>query len=225
MLLHSVYDAFRCMNLLATLSEPTGIREIGRQLSLDSAKVTRIMQTLLALEMVHRNEKRKYSLGLGVHRFSAHAIHNSAFYKAVLEILEEVGNKPVSIVIGVLSGRDVVYLIHTRQGKSVARAIGNYDSVPVTESIIGIKLLAARSDEEIVSLIGIHDFHLIKEDIDGARRHQVLVKHYPPQEYRMACTIPGMQAAIALSNLSGERLELETLKKFLVSAAQKISGG
>lgn len=225
MLLHSVYDAFRCMNLLATLSEPTGIREIGRRLSLDSAKVTRIMQTLLALEMVHRNEKRKYSLGLGVHRFSAHAIHNSTFYKAVLEILEEVGNNPVSIVIGVLSGRDVVYLIHTRQGKSVARAIGNYDSVPVTDSIIGVKLLAARSDEEIVSLIGIHDFHLIKEDIDSARRHQVLVKRYPPQEYRMACAIPGMQAAIALSNLSGERLELETLKTFLVSAAQKISGG
>lgn len=224
MLLRSVHDAFRCLNLLASLSEPVGIREMGRQLSLDSAKVTRLMQTLLALEMVQRNDQRKYALGPGVHRFSAHVIHNSTFYKAVLETLDNVGNQPVSIVIGVLSGKEVVYLIHTRQGKSVARAIGNYDAWPATESVIGIKLLAARSDEEIIGLLGEHDFRLIKADIDAARRHQVLVKAWPDNEYRMACMIPGMQAAIALSNLSGEKLELETLKTFLVSAAQKISG-
>lgn len=225
MLLRSVYDAFRCLNLLASLGAPTGIREIGRQLALDSAKVTRLMQTLLALEMVQRNEKRKYSLGPGVHRFSAQVIHNSAFYKAVLETLEEVGSQPVSIVVGILSGKEVVYLIHTRQGKSVARAIGNYDSYPAVESVIGIKLLAARSDEEIIDLIGIHDFQLIRADIEAARRHQVLVKVWPDGDARMACIIPGMQAAIALSNLSGEKLELEALKAFLVSAAQKISGG
>ncbi|AHF75772.1 Regulatory protein, IclR-family [Sodalis praecaptivus] len=225
MLNRSVYDAFRCLNLLVTVNRPMGIREIGRELALDSAKVTRLMQTLLALEMVFRNEKRKYTLGLGVHRFSASAIHHSAFYTAAIDLLEEIGNHSVSIVIGVLSGKNVVYLIHTRKGKSAARAIGNYDSVPIRDSIIGIKLLAAKSDEEIVELIGVHDFHLLKGDIDAARRHQVLVKTYADGESRMACLLPGMQAAIALSNLSGDTLALETLQKFLVAAAKKLGGG
>ncbi len=224
MLNRSVYDAFRCLNLLAAENRPMGIREMGRQLMLDSAKVTRLMQTLLALEMVQRNEKRKYQLGLGMHRFSAHAIHNSAFYKAVIDTLEEIGNHSISIVIGVLSGKNVVYLIHTRKGESIARAIGNYDSVPVTESIIGIKLLATKSDEEIIALLGIHDWNLLKADIEAARRHQVFIKSWAEGEYRMACTLPGMQAAMALSNLSGDALEMEKLKTFLISAAKKIGG-
>ncbi len=41
----------------------------------------------------------------------------------------------------------------------------------------------------------------------------------------MACSLPGMQAAIALSNLSGDALALETLQKFLVAAAKKLGGG
>ncbi|MDL4915129.1 MAG: hypothetical protein QRY16_15460 [Enterobacterales bacterium endosymbiont of Blomia tropicalis] len=48
----TVYDAFRCLNLLATANCPQGIRKMGRELELDSAKVTRLMQTLLALDMV-----------------------------------------------------------------------------------------------------------------------------------------------------------------------------
>ncbi|WP_125933115.1 hypothetical protein [Candidatus Sodalis sp. SoCistrobi] len=65
----------------------------------------------------------------------------------------------------------------------------------------------------------------MKADIDAARRHQVLVKTYPDGESRMACSLPGMQAAIALSNLSGDALALETLQKFLVAAAKKLGGG
>ncbi|MDU1085207.1 MAG: helix-turn-helix domain-containing protein, partial [Leclercia adecarboxylata] len=127
----TVFDAFRCLNLLATGNRAFGIREIGREMGLDPAKVSRLMQTLLALEMVQQDARRKYSLGMGIHRLSANAIHNSAFYTAVLEMLEETGSHSVSIVVGVLSGKNVVYLIHTRGGKSIARAIGNYESFPV----------------------------------------------------------------------------------------------
>lgn len=219
----TVYDAFRCLNLLAAGSRPFGIREIGRILDLDSAKVTRLMQTLLVLDMVQRNAKRKYSLGMGVHRLSASAIHNSAFYTAVLDMLEETGSHSVSIVIGVLSGKEVVYLLHTRGGKSIARAIGNYESFPVRDSVIGIKLLATMSDEEIIDRLGIHDYQLLKKDIDEARHHQVFGKAYGPGD-RLACIIPGMQAAIALSNIQGDTLNIDSLRQFLVSAARKISG-
>lgn len=99
----TVYYAFRCLNLLATANCPQGIRKMGRELELDSAKVTRLMRTLLALDMVQRDANRKYSLGIGIHRLSAHAIHNSAFYNAVMDLLEESGNHAISIVIGVLS--------------------------------------------------------------------------------------------------------------------------
>lgn len=220
----TVYDAFRCLNLLAAGSRPFGIREIGRILDLDSAKVTRLMQTLLVLDMVQRNAKRKYSLGMGVHRLSASAIHNSAFYTAVLDMLEETGSHSVSIVIGVLSGKEVVYLLHTRGGKSIARAIGNYESFPVRDSVIGIKLLATMSDEEIIDRLGIHDYQLLKKDLDEARHHQVFGKAYGPGDYRLACIIPGMQAAIALSNIQGDPLNIDSLRQFLVSAARKISG-
>lgn len=220
----TVYDAFRCLNLLATGNRSFGIREIGRLLGLDSAKVTRLMQTLLKIEMVQQDARRKYSLGMGIHRLSASAIHNSAFYTAVLNMLEETGSHSVSIVIGVLSGNNVVYLLHTRGGKSIARAIGNYESVPIRDSVIGIKLLATMSDEEIIDRLGIHDYHLLKNDIENARHHQVYGKAYSEQDYRLACIIPGMQAAIALSNIHGDRLNIDSLRQFLMSAARKISG-
>jgi DNA-binding IclR family transcriptional regulator len=220
----TVYDAFRCLNLLATANRPQGIREMGRELELDSAKVTRLMQTLLALDMVQRDANRKYSLGIGIHRLSAHAIHNSAFYNAVMDLLEESGNHAISIVIGVLSGKNVVYLIHTRGGKSIARAIGNYESYPIHDSVIGIKLLSAMSDEEIIGQIGIHDYQLLRNDIDEARRHQVFAKDFGSGDYRLACNIPGMQVAIALSNINSQYMDIESLRLYLTSAAKKISG-
>ncbi|MDL4915128.1 MAG: transcriptional regulator [Enterobacterales bacterium endosymbiont of Blomia tropicalis] len=163
-------------------------------------------------------------MGIGIHRLSAHAIHNSAFYNAVMDLLEESGNHAISIVIGVLSGKNVVYLIHTRGGKSIARAIGNYESYPVHDSVIGIKLLSAMSDEEIIGQIGIHDYQLLRKDIDEARRHQVFAKDFGRGDHRLACNIPGMQAAIALSNISSEKMDIESLRLYLVSAAKKISG-
>ncbi|OON42082.1 transcriptional regulator [Izhakiella australiensis] len=220
----TLYDAFRCLNLLANGDRPYGIREMGRELGLDSAKVTRLMQTLLALEMVQQDAKRKYRLGIGLHRLSASAIHNSAFYNAIIDMLEETGSHSISIVIGVLSGSNVVYLIHTRGGKSIARAIGNYESFPIHDSVIGIKLLSAMSDEEIVARIGIHDYRLLQKDIEEARRHQVFGKAWSATDYRLACNIPGMQAAIALSNISGDRLDIDSLRRFLISAAKRISG-
>ncbi|MBK0000693.1 helix-turn-helix domain-containing protein [Erwinia sp. S38] len=220
----TVYDAFRCLNLLATANRPKGIREMGRELELDSAKVTRLMQTLLALDMVQRDARRKYSLGIGIHRLSAQAIHNSAFYNAVMDLLEESGNHAISIVIGALSGKNVVYLIHTRGGESIARAIGNYQSFPVHDSVIGIKLLSAMSDEEIIAQIGINDYQLLRQDIDEARRHQVFAKDFGPGDYRLACNIPGMQAAIALSNINSERMDTASLRLYLTAAARKISG-
>ncbi len=220
----TVYNAFRCLNLLATATRPHGIREMGRELGLDSAKVTRLIQTLLTLDMVQRDANRKYSLGIGIHRLSAHAIHNSAFYNAVMDLLEESGDHAISIVIGVLSGNKVVYLIHTRGGKSIARAIGNYESYPVHDSVIGIKLLSAMSDEEIISQIGIHDYQLLRNDIDESRRHQVFAKDFGAGDYRLACNIPGMPAAIALSNISSEKMDIESLRLYLTSAAKKISG-
>lgn len=221
----TVYDAFRCLNLLATGSRSFGIREIGRELELDSAKVTRLMQTLRALEMVQQDAKRKYSLGMGIHRLSASAIHHSAFYNAVLDMLEETGSHSVSIVIGVLSGTQVVYLLHTRGGKSLVRAIGNYESWPIRDSVIGIKLLATMSDEEIIERIGIHDYRLLQQDIEQARQHQVFAKEWQPGDYRLACIIPGMQAAIALSNIRSDKVNVESLRQFLVSAARKIGSG
>jgi len=220
----TIYDAFRCLNLLSTGNRVFGIREIGRELDIDSAKVIRLMKSLQALDMVQQDAKRKYSLGMGIHRLSASAIHNSAFYTAVLDMLEETGGHAVSIVIGILSGKNVVYLIHTRGGKSIARSIGNYESHPVHDSVIGIKLLSAMSNEEIISRVGIHDYHLLEKDLEEARRHQVFSKVFSADDYRMACIIPGTQAAIALSNLNDDQLNIESLKRFLISAAGKISG-
>jgi len=220
---NTVYDAFRCLKLLSSGNRALGIREMGRTLELDSAKVTRLMQTLLSLDMVEQDKRKKYSLGMGIHQLSARAIHNSTFYSAVLGMLEEIGSHSVSIVVGILSGKNVTYLIHTRGGKSIARAIGNYESYPIHDSVIGIKLLSAMSDEEIVARIGVHDHNLLKNDIQEARRHQVFEKVYSQTDYRLACIIPGMQAAIALSNIQGDKLNIDSFRQFLMTAAQKIS--
>lgn len=220
----TIYDTFRCLNLLSAGSQALGIREMARELDIDPAKVTRLMKSLLALDMVQQNTKKKYTLGMGIHRLFANAIHHSAFYTAVLDMLEETGRHAVSIVIGILSGKNVVYLIHTRGGKSIARAIGNYESYPIHDSVIGIKLLSAMSNEEIIERLGIHDYHLLEKDIGEARRHQVFNKSFGADDYRMACIIPGTQAAIALSNLNDDQLDIESLKQFLISAARKISG-
>lgn len=223
MLNRSIAESWRCLNLLAATARPMGIREMGRALALDSAKVTRIMQALLAQDLVQQNAQRKYAPGLGLHRLSALAMHNSSFYQAVVEMLEEVGEHHISIVIGVLNGPEVVYLFHTRNGMSAARALGNYHAVPVKDSVIGIKLLAAKSDEEIITLLGIHDFRLLLPEIRNARQQQIYIKSYDGSQYRLACAIAGTQAVAALSNLSCAPEALERYKTFLRALVSKIS--
>ncbi|MTI17655.1 transcriptional regulator [Rhodobacteraceae bacterium RKSG542] len=222
MINQSISNAIQCLQTLASSEKPMGIREMGRLLELDPAKVTRIMKTLIALDLVHQQDNRKYTVGWGLHRLSAVSIHNSSFYKSVIRALESVENKELNIAIGVLNKNKVVYLVHTANAASVAQSIGNYEEILASRSVTGIMLLSRKSDEEIKELIGDDEFDLIKEDVELARNGSHYVKAYPFNEYRMARPLINSQAVIALSNVICKPDELRKFTDFLDDLASRI---
>ncbi|MCS2609229.1 helix-turn-helix domain-containing protein [Halomonas dongshanensis] len=222
MINQSISNAIRCLELLASSENPMGIREMGRILDMDPAKVTRIMKTLVELDLVSQSKKRKYTVGWGLNRLSALSIHNSKFYKSVITTLESVDTRLCTIAIGVLGGDKVVYLVHTGKSASVAQSIGNYDSIPASSSVIGIMLLSRKNDEEITDLIGAEEFALLRDEIEAARNSESYIKSYPFNEYRIARQLPDSNAVIALSNIRCKESELPEYVYFLSELIEKI---
>ena len=223
MLNQSIVSAIHCIRLLASSNVPLGVREMGRILSLDAARVSRIMKTLDSLNLVHKDEKRKYSVGWGMHELSALSIHNSQFIRSVVSALEDIDFQKITVAIGILSGKDVVYLVHTGKVKTAIDSIGNHDTIPAISSVVGVKLLSLRTDEEIIELIGTNDFVLMRKDIYDARLEKVFTKEYPYNEYRFAQQLSNGAAVIAISNIYCSKYELHKYQSLLEQLSMKIS--
>jgi DNA-binding IclR family transcriptional regulator len=110
----SVQRALRVLKLLASSSEPIGVRQIGRELSLHRATVSRLLGTLLAEGFVSQERAtQRYAVGPAFLSAAVASGERLRLHTSVHRLLEEMADESGETVT--LSVRDGAYALTVDQ--------------------------------------------------------------------------------------------------------------
>ncbi|MEX0755780.1 MAG: IclR family transcriptional regulator [Actinomycetota bacterium] len=101
----------RVLDLLADSPDGMGVSEVADALGVHKATASRLLGTLAVRGLVDRTPSRRYRIGVGMVRYAASAVPELGGVSRArpeLEALSAATNETVSI--GVLDGRDVLYI-------------------------------------------------------------------------------------------------------------------
>ncbi len=73
----SLIDGLSCLQLLASSRKPVGCRELARNLDLNPMRANRLLKTLAEIGLAQQDQKKKYSIGPGIHALTAQALFGS----------------------------------------------------------------------------------------------------------------------------------------------------
>lgn len=113
----SLAKGLRVLEAFGADDEPLTITEIAERADLDPGTTFRMLNTLVDLGYVRRQEKRRYELGLKVLDLGFNAIGRRDLRSVVRPVLRSlVGGKIEAASFGVLEGGNVVYVERVRAG-------------------------------------------------------------------------------------------------------------
>ncbi len=145
----SLIDGLACLGAVAAAGEPLGVRELARQLGLETTRVNRLLKTLAHLGLTHQNTEKKYHVGPGIHVLAAQSLFGSGLLRRAAQPLEQLGETGLIVALGVLWRDQVCYLYHAAPGMSSIQAIGRAGLYPAARSAIGLALLSQSTQSEI----------------------------------------------------------------------------
>lgn len=132
----SLIDGIATLQALATLPEPIGCRELGRQIGLDPTKVNRLLKTLTYLGIARQAGNRKYTAGPGMHVLTAQSLFASGPISHALPTLEQLRKHGHTVAFGVLWNNSVSYLYHAPPGLESSAASGRIGLLPASRSVM-----------------------------------------------------------------------------------------
>jgi DNA-binding IclR family transcriptional regulator len=132
------------LQALATNEQSVGVRELARQLILESTWVSRLLGTLAHLGLAEKNEERKYRPGPGMHVLSAQALKGSRLLEKSWPVLRELVDGKLTVSLGVLWREQVCYLYHSKPDRPFEEGVFHFDLFPAEKSTIGLVLLSER---------------------------------------------------------------------------------
>ncbi len=143
-----------CLQALAGAPGPVGSREMARALGMEHTRVNRLMGTLAALGLAERTPERKYAAGPALHVLAAMSLRGSRLLSAALPHLEALRAElpGLTVALGVLWRRQVVYLYFAPPGEDSMVAIAHRNLYPAEKSSIGRLLLAAQARSDVRKL-------------------------------------------------------------------------
>jgi DNA-binding IclR family transcriptional regulator len=147
------------------------LAQIERGLSRSKSLIFRVLRELEVQEFVRRDETGRYRLAIQAFEVGAAYLRQTPVWEMVGGLLQEIANETGDAVnLGVLSGRDVLYLMH-HQGTSTYVTISRIGGrVPATCVAIGKALLAELSDDEIKALFADHIVRMTPKSIGSVRQ-------------------------------------------------------
>lgn len=148
----SIIDGIAVLQALATADRPVGSRELARRLGLETTRVNRLLKTLASMGMAQQNADRKYSPGPGMHVLATQSLYASGLLRNAIKPLESLAFFGHTVALGVLWQDSVSFLYHARPGMSSSEAIGRIGLRDASTSGIGMALLAAQMDENILEI-------------------------------------------------------------------------
>lgn len=148
----SLIDGIATLQALATSDAPIGGRELARRLNLEPTRVNRLLKTLASLGIARQTDNRKYTSGPGMHVLAAHSLFASGLIRNALPALEKLRHFDHVVAMGVLWRDNVSYFYHAHPGIPSSEALGRIGLYPASSGGIGLALLAAQHDDEVVAI-------------------------------------------------------------------------
>ncbi|RMD84477.1 MAG: transcriptional regulator, partial [Lentisphaerae bacterium] len=149
----SLIDGIRCLQELVMAGEPVGCHEMARRLKIHPVRANRLLMTLDEIGLARRDEQRKYSPGPAIHVLAVQTLHGSAMFRSFLPFLEDLGRqRPWVVAMGVLWQDMVCYFYHGRPLEEGGMPLGHGRTFPASRSSIGLVLLAALPQTEVIRI-------------------------------------------------------------------------
>ena len=178
---------------------------------------------MASIGLTMQDEQRRYLPGPGIHALAAQAIRGSALFSQALPLLESYAPKDIVVAMGVLWEDQVIYIYHSEPGSQMSQALAGFHMLPAWQSVIGMSLLAAESDEELQKRFVDEQWQQLAPHIAQQRELGRVVWHHDDGEVSMAKPLGAHSAALAFAGMwqvddavIDERLsELHTLARRL----------
>jgi len=219
----SLIDGIRCLQYLVSSGRAIGCRELARLMGINTTRVNRLLMTMAAIGLTMQDDHRRYLPGPGIHALAAQAIRGSALFSQALPLLESYAPKDIVVAMGVLWEDQVIYIYHSEPGSQMSQALAGFHMLPAWQSVIGMSLLAAESDEELQKRFVDEQWRQLAPHIAQQREFGRVVWHHDDGEVSMAKPLGAHSAALAFAGMwqaddaaIDERLsELHTLARRL----------
>lgn len=197
----SLIDGIRCLQYLVSSGRAIGCRELARLMGINTTRVNRLLMTMASIGLTMQDEQRRYLPGPGIHALAAQAIRGSALFSQALPLLERYAPKDIVVAMGVLWEDQVIYIYHSEPGNQVSQALAGFHMLPAWQSVIGMSLLAAESDEDLQKRFTPEQWQLLGPHIAQQRAQGHVVWHHDDGEVSMAQPLGAHSAALAFAGM------------------------
>ena len=224
----SLIDGIRCLQYLVSSDKAVGCRELARQMDMNSTRVNRLLMTMASSGLTIQDEHRRYLPGPGIHALAAQAIRGSSLFAQALPQLEAYAPRDIVVALGVLWEDQVIYIWHSEPGErtNASQALAGFRMLPAWQSVIGVSLLAAESDEQLRPRFTDEQWAQMAPLLARKRAADHLIWHRDDGEISMAQPINNNRAALAFAkiwqadeaHLQQRVTQLQALAQELISA-------
>lgn len=199
----SLIDGIRCLQYLVSSDRAIGCRELARLMDINPTRVNRLLMTMAAIGLTTQDEQRRYLPGPGIHALAAQAIRGSTLFSKALPLLETYAPKDIVVAMGVLWEDQVIYIFHSRPGSHISQALAGFHMMPACQSVIGMALLAAESDEVLAQRFNADEMSRIAPFLQQQRQQGHVVWQHNDGELSLSQPIQfgSHKAALAFAGM------------------------
>lgn len=197
----SLIDGIRCLQYLVSSGRAIGCRELARLMGINTTRVNRLLMTMASIGLTMQDEQRRYLPGPGIHALAAQSIRGSALFSQALPLLERHAPKEIVVALGVLWEDQVIYIWHSAPGTQMSQALAGFHMQPAWQSVIGMALLAAESDEALIARFTPEQWLHLAPHIQQQREQGHVVWHHDDGEVSMAQPLGAHSAALAFAGM------------------------
>ncbi len=161
----SLIDGLSVLQLLAASKEPLGSRETGRLLDLNSVRANRLLKTLADIGLASQNQKKKYSIGPGIHTLTAQALFGSKILNQALPLIKQIKFPKFTVALGVFWNGYVTYLFHGKADEPIENSLGRIGLTSSFNTVMGRLMLSYEEDSKIDHLYKLIEPELSKKEV------------------------------------------------------------
>ena len=197
----SLIDGIRCLQYLVSSDRAIGCRELSRLMGINTTRVNRLLMTMASIGLTMQDEQRRYLPGPGIHALAAQSIRGSRLFSSALPKLERLAPRDIVVALGVLWEDQVIYIWHSVPGSPTSQALAGFHMLPAWQSVIGMSLLAAESDETLTARFSPEQWQLLGPHVAQQRSRGHVIWHHEDGEVSMARPLGLHSAALAFAGM------------------------